>query len=210
MRRTPADLRAISADVLYELQMLFLMADRLRRHQNGELMRPADIEMACIEDLTVHARALEEFIWGEPRPRYPDDAFAADFFAEGAWETIRANIQRSALTDLRRRTGHEIVHLSYRRLQVTEEARPWKFDVIADVIGKAFRLFLEHLPYELLCDEFEARLRGRLPEHQNYPVAIGFPPDCETAHAITIATEPFYDLTQFPRATFEEMLPRNG
>jgi hypothetical protein len=208
MRRTPAELRAISADVLYELQMLFLMADRLRRHQNGDRVLPDDIKMACIEDFTVHARALEEFVWGDPNPHYRDDAFASDF-ADEAWETIRANVQRSALTDLRRRTGHEIVHLSYKRLQVTEEARPWKFDVIADVIGKAFRLFLKHVPHELLCDGFEERLRERWPEHQDFPTAIGFPPDCETAPAITVATEPLYNLSQFPRATFEEMLPRN-
>jgi hypothetical protein len=209
MRRTPAELRAISADLLYELHMLFLMADRLRRHQNGDVVLTDDIKMACIEDFTVHARALEEFVWGDPNPRHPDDAFASDFFAAGAWETIRANVQRSALTDLRRRTGREIVHLSYKRLQVTEEARPWKFDVIADVIGKAFRLFLEHVPRELLCDGFESRLRERWPEHQDYPIAISFPPNCETAPAITIATEPLYDLRRFPRATFEEMLPRN-
>jgi hypothetical protein len=210
MSRTPAELRAISADLLYELQMLFLMADRLRRHQNADLALPDDIKMACIEDFTVHARALEEFVWGDPKPGYPDDASASDFFAQGEWERIRINVQRSALTDLRRRTGHEIVHLSYKRLQVTDEARPWKFDVIADVIGKAFRLFLEHVPHELLCDQFEARLRDRWPEHQDYAVAIGFPPDCETAPAITVATEPLYDLSQFPRATFEEMLPRTG
>lgn len=76
--------------------MLFLMADRLRRHQNGDLALLDDIKMACIEDFTVHARALEEFVWGDPNPRYPADAFASDFFGGGEWETIRTNIQRSA------------------------------------------------------------------------------------------------------------------
>lgn len=61
MRRTRGERRAIGKHLLVELQMRFLMADRLRRHVSGEYVLPADIRTACVESL-IHVRALEEFI----------------------------------------------------------------------------------------------------------------------------------------------------
>lgn len=42
--------------------------------------------------------------------------------------------------------------MSYKRVDKPEAARQWKFDVIAGVIGNAFRLFLENVAPDLLCD----------------------------------------------------------
>jgi hypothetical protein len=89
---------------------------------------------------------------------------------------------------------------------VPQEARQWQFDVIACVIGVALRLFLEGVPHGSLCEDFEPRLRAVWPEHLDFPTAISFPPNCETAPAVTIATKPFDDLSEFRRASFEEML----
>jgi hypothetical protein len=44
------------------------------------------------------------------------------------------------------------------------------------------------------------------PEHLNYAVAMSFPPNCETAPAVTICTAPFDDLSEFRPASFDEML----
>jgi hypothetical protein len=70
----------------------------------------------------------------------------------------------------------------------------------------ALRLFLEGVPSEALCQNFESRLRTMWPEHLNFPSAVGFPPNCDTAPAVTISTEPFDDLIEFRRASFDEML----
>ncbi len=186
--------------------MMFLMADRLRRHGSGEYVLPDDIKTACIESLVIHVRSLEEFIWGNPRGDRPHDAFASDFFPDGEWEATRENVQNSSLENVRARAGREVAHLSYKRLGGTESAREWQFDVIACVIGVALRLFLKGVSPDSLCDDFEQRLRAVWPEHLNFGHAISFPPNCETAPAVTIATEPFYELSEFRRASFDEML----
>lgn len=199
----------MSADLLYELQMLFLMADRLRRDQNGDLVLSEDIRMACIESFAIHARVLEAFLWDAPRKAYPDDALAIDFFEVGEWETIRDRVQRSELDDLRSRAGHEIAHLSYKRVNKPEAARQWKFDVIAGVIGNAFRLFLENVAHGVLCDDFEERLRATWPHYLNFPIAMSFPPNCDTVPAIRVASRSLQDMSHIQQATFEEMLPRD-
>jgi hypothetical protein len=206
VRRTRGDHQAISEQLLFELQMMFLMADRLRRHLSGEFVLPDDIKTACIESLVIHVRSLEEFIWGDPQDGHPHDALASDFFADGEWEETRKRIQSSSLRKVAVRAGREVAHLSYRRLGMTEEARRWQFDVIPCVIGVALRLFLDGASREDLCEGFERRLREVWPEHLDFPIAISFPPNCDTAPAVTIATKPFDDLSEFRRASFEEML----
>jgi hypothetical protein len=125
MRREPEELRGISEAVLYELQMLFATAQALRDEIQGaepQVMSWAQ-KMACIDSFAIRARVLEAFLWDSPRKAYPDDALAIDFLEDGEWETIRENVQRSALDHLRDRAGHEIAHLSYKRVERRRSAR---------------------------------------------------------------------------------------
>lgn len=78
---------------------------------------------------------------------------------------------------------------------------------MAGVIGNAFRLFLENVDHSLVCDGFEDRLRGSWPHYLNHPIAMSFPPNCETAPAITVASQTLQDVSVLHQATFEEMLP---
>lgn len=134
--------------------------------------------MACIESFAIHMRALEQFVWGDSKgDRFPDDAFASDYFPAGEWAELRKRVQRSAIDGLTARTGHEVAHLSYKRSAISSEERTWPFDVIAGVIGRAFRLFLENVSEDVVADDFESRLRSTWPEYLNYRVAISFPPD---------------------------------
>jgi hypothetical protein len=211
MQRPREELHGISDALLYELQMLFGSTQALRDEVQGPRKRtlPWSQKMACIESFAIHARALEAFLWDKPNKNHPDDALAIDFFGDGKWESIRQRVQRSALDELRDRAGHEIAHLSYKRVSKNEQARRWKFDVIAGVIGNAFRLFLENVDANLLVTGFEERLRATWPEYLNFPIAMGFPPDCDSAPAITIASESLQDVSLLHQATFEEMLPVN-
>ena len=190
-------------------KMLFgtaqVLRDEVQGPRRGSLRWPQ--KMACIEAFAIHARVLEAFLWDRPSKHHPDDALAIDFFEDGQWEAIRELIQRSALDELRQRAGQEIAHLSYKRVNKTEDARRWKFDVIAGVIGRAFRLFLENVDPDLLCDGFEDRLRATWPAYLNVPVAMSFPPDCDTVPAISVASQSLRDVSQLRQATFEEMLP---
>jgi hypothetical protein len=211
MRRPREALQGISDAVLYELQMLFGTAQVLRDEVRGPTrgLLPWPQKMACIEAFAIHARVLEAFLWDRPSKHHPDDALAIDFFDDGEWEAIRGRVQRSALDGLRDRAGHEIAHLSYKRVNKAEEARRWKFDVIAGVMGNAFRLFLENVDPDLLCGGFEGGLRATWPEYLNFPMAMSFPPDCDTVPAISVASQSLRDISQLRQATFEEMLPRD-
>jgi len=209
MRRGQSELQGLSDAVLYELQMLFgtaqVLRDEVQGQTQGTLSWPQ--KMACIEAFAIHARLLEAFLWDKPNKHHPDDALAIDFFRDGEWEAIRERVQRSELDELRKRAGHEIAHLSYKRISKAEEARRWKFDVIAGVIGNAFRLFLENIDPDLLCDGFEDRLRASWPEYLNFPTAVSFPPNCDTSPAITVVSQSLGDARELHQATFEEMLP---
>jgi hypothetical protein len=158
--------------------MLFRLGDRLRAHTDGAEQLSWEVEMACIESFAIHMRALEQFVWGDRNgDRFPDDAFASDYFPAGEWTELRDRVERSAIDGLTARTGHEVAHLSYKRSAISSEERAWPFDVIAGVIGRAFRLFLENVSQEVIADDFESRLRGTWPEYLNHRVAISFPPD---------------------------------
>ncbi len=178
MRPTTKELREFSEHLLYELQMLFRLADRLRARADGAERLPWEVEMACIESFAVHTRALEQFLWRDRKgERHPDDAFASDYFPPGQWAGLRERVQRSAIDGVSARAGHEIAHLSYKRTAIADDERGWPFDVIAGVIGRALRLFLENVSPEVIAEDFESRLRGTWPEYLNFPVAISFPPD---------------------------------
>ncbi|MGA8745430.1 MAG: hypothetical protein WB507_06175 [Solirubrobacterales bacterium] len=187
--------------------MLFRLADRLRAHSDSGEQLPWEVEMACIESFALHARVLIEFLWNDPRAnsRHPDDVFAADYFPPGEWAELRERVQRSKLDGLTERTGHEIAHLSYKRMQDSDRSRDWQFDVIAGVFGRAFRLFLENVSADVIAYDFEDRLRSTWPEYLNYPVAVGFPGD---QNPRSVATAPLLDPNQVHPASFEDLLPK--
>lgn len=184
--------------------MLFRLADRLRAHVDGKEPLPWDLEMACIEAFALHARVLIEFLWHDPQPnaRFPDDAFAADYFQAGEWAKLRALVQDSQLAGVKVRTGREVAHLSYARTE--SEASDWPFDSLAGVFGRAFRLFLENVPKGVVSSDFEVRIRSVWPEYLNYPAAVSFPPD---SNARSVATTGLTRLTDVIPATTEDLLP---
>jgi hypothetical protein len=82
-----------------------------------------------------------------------------------------------------------VAHLSYKRVGKAEDARLWKFDVIAGVIGNAFRLFLQYVDPDLLCEGFEQHLRRSRPTYLNAPTAMSFRPNCKTSPAIAVPSQ---------------------
>lgn len=204
MARSDKELRALSEHLLYEAQMLFCLADRLRAHVDGHQPFPSwEVQMACIESFALHMRVLSEFFWGDSNPkRFPDDARAVDFFPAGQWEELRDRVQRSQLEGLAERTGHEVAHLSYKRTQPREASRDWKFDLIAGVIGRAFRLFLEHVPAGCITSDFEKQLRSTWPTYLNFRVAVSYPPD-QNPRSVATARLP----NSVQQASFEDLLP---
>lgn len=148
-------------------------------------------------------RVLFEFLWHDRKPRFPNDAFAADFFPEGEWEQLRERVLRSEPNGLWDRAGYEIAHLSYKRLARPETGRAWRFDLIAGVVGYAFRLFLERVSPALVADAFEQRMRSSLARISELTAAVSFP---STTNPRTIASQTLQDLSQARVASFEGLL----
>lgn len=207
--RSIADLQRLSDHVLYEAQMLFAVADRLRELHRGDYALRWEVRMALIESFTVHARVLIEFLWHEPKPggkrRFEDDGFAADYFDTGQWQELRRS-KEPAIEDVWKRAGAEIAHMSYNRSNEPDE-REWRFDQIAASIGRAFRLFLANVDGGRLVDGFEDRLRRTWPSYLNHPVAVSYPPTQGTPAVATTALRNVDSRSQTPDVHF---LPPGG
>jgi hypothetical protein len=174
--RSDPELRALSDHVLYEVQMLFALTERLGSHiamADSEL--PWDVEMAFLESFTLHARNLIEFLWPDG-PRRKEDGIAADFFEPGEWARIRPP-RETTLDQVPERVGREIVHMTYHRVDLAEGARAWKFGQIAASIGRCLRVFLAEVPDERVAPAFGSKAKSALPAFLRWPVAVSFPPD---------------------------------
>jgi hypothetical protein len=113
---------------------------------------------ALLESFIIHVRVLIDFLYAE-QPR-ADDVVAADYFyPSDEWDKLRP-LQSETLKKARIRTHKELAHLTYERLNVTPETKPWAFSEIANEIQKVMRIFLEKVPKHLLSDPWQAPQKG--------------------------------------------------
>src|SRR5947209_2707252 len=118
MRASRDDLRALSKDVLYEIQMLFRTSAQLQALDSRNAGVAQEIVMALIESCALHARALIHFLWREGA--HKEDGFAADYFEPGRWAALRPP-KESTIIGVDDRVGGEIAHLSYKRTRLTAD-----------------------------------------------------------------------------------------
>ncbi len=118
------------------------------------------INNALLESFGIHVRALIWFFYADS-PR-KDDVIAEDFFSTPTeWQTARPPITQ-VLEKAKKRAGKEIAHLTYARLDVTPEQKPWEFLPIFNDMNKVIELFLSMAPEHLLgerWDEFKKQRR---------------------------------------------------
>jgi hypothetical protein len=124
--------------------MLVALASALASGAMGQ----GPLANATLEAFTIHVRVVMEFLYSE-NPRQ-DDVVAEDFLPPTvAWSSVRPRLT-PALSTAKMRAGKEVAHLTYARLLVTPETKPWPFIEIAQDITSAFRVFLQHVPREKL------------------------------------------------------------
>jgi hypothetical protein len=67
---------------------------------------------------------------------------------------------RSELTELLKlskwRAGKEVAHLTYERLEVTPETKPWPFVQIANEITSVINVFIQQVPKSKLGKQWES------------------------------------------------------
>ena len=75
-----------------------------------------------------------------------DDVIAEDFFdTPQQWTNMRP-ILSELLSQAKRRAGKEVAHLTYARLNVTPETKPWQVIKIVNDISTVINTFLENVP----------------------------------------------------------------
>jgi hypothetical protein len=151
--RTSDDLKKCSCYLYYEVSMLESLARVLATGALGS----GPLNNAVLEAFIIHVRAVIDFLYVE-KPR-PDDIVAEDFLPEEKdWARLRPPLT-PALQLAKSRAGKEIAHLTYARLDVTPEAKPWAFSEIASDVSLALDVFLQFVPREIL----DARWQNGVP-----------------------------------------------
>jgi len=149
--RTDDELRQISEHLFYELWMLDTTARVLAMEAFGE----GPVRNALLESFTIHARGLLQFFFpSQPRP---DDALAVDSLSDTpAWEGARGEMP-PILADLAARVGKEVAHLTYGRLLVTAETKPWHFLDAVKALSLVAQTFRSMVPDNLLGPHWNGR-----------------------------------------------------
>lgn len=139
LEKIPSDkLLAFSKEHLfYEIDMLYGVSRTLI---NG--MEDRYIYNALLESFIIHASVILDFFY-EPQMN-ADDAKAVHYMADiKKWKTILPP-QSEGFKRFQRKRNKELVHLSYRRLEVQPEEKKWAVRRTTKQIKKIVNLFLEN------------------------------------------------------------------
>ncbi len=111
---------------------------------------------ALLESFVVHVRGVMDFLYND-NPQN-DDVVAQDFFASpDAWASIRPELSE-LLRKAKKRVGKEIAHLTYARLEVTPDTKPWPFVSIANEVSSVMQVFLTNVPKEKLGSQWKVNI----------------------------------------------------
>jgi hypothetical protein len=110
---------------------------------------------ALIESFVIHVRCVLDFLYA-PKNRRDDDVIAQDYFDDPTeWENLRPPMSAN-LEKARDRAGKEMAHLTYARLDVTPEAKPWRFVELTNEISDVLGVFLKNVDHNKLGNEWRA------------------------------------------------------
>jgi hypothetical protein len=152
-QRTVEELKEASNHLHYEAWMLTSLASGLASGIAGQ----GPVANALLESFVIHVRALMDFLYAEAPQS--DDVVAEDYFANpDEWRRERPLLQ-DLLAQAKRRAGKEIAHLTYARLDVTPETKPWPFIQIAEEITAVLNVFLANVPNENLGSQWNGLRR---------------------------------------------------
>jgi hypothetical protein len=156
-QRTPDELRRISEDLHYEVQMLLGSAQGLDSGTTAE----GTLHNALVESFAIHLRNMLDFLWPDKLTRKSDLVIAADFFPSPSdWEKLRPEISQQLL-DSRVRAAKEIARLTYTRPTVDPEQKDWDVRQIANEVTRVVEKLIRHVPMQFLgpkCTELRANI----------------------------------------------------
>lgn len=128
--------------ISYEIEMFEYTGERIEK---GGLSLGEN--NAMLETFLLHARCLYDFLYPSENVR-ADDVLADDFFDEPSKLRSKLPVKLAISSYLKSRTGKEVAHLTYERLNVTPEQKQWRVDEVHNQIGEAMVIFFESLGEE--------------------------------------------------------------
>jgi hypothetical protein len=136
--------------LLYEAGMLYDVTVKLlnRHHKDDPIL-----ENALLESFGIHSRNLIDFLWLD-KPMKPTDTIASDYF-----ENWKAPEMSERLSKVKGRVGKEMVHLSYNRLDVSEDEKGWQIVGIGPEITAAFGAFVAAVPSDRVPEDWHEHAR---------------------------------------------------
>jgi len=148
MERTQDDLKKASEHLHYELGMLNSVAQAMAMNFVGAGV----LNNAMLESFTIHVRGLIFFLF--PENTKLDDVLANHYVVDvAAYEAARgpkSNILKKAQS----RAAKEVAHLTYERLKVTAEIKPWAFIEIATEVNRVVKIFLQYADQSKLSESW--------------------------------------------------------
>ena len=154
--RSQEELREASNHLFYEVGMFQSLAQGMASGIAGTGV----INNCLLESFTIHVRALIGFFYSE-NPRN-DDIVAEDFFKNpNDWKSIQP-LKTEILDSAKKRADKEVAHLTYTRLDVTPEQKPWEFIKIFDELQVPIKVFLDNVHTNLLGSRWEETKRRQI------------------------------------------------
>jgi hypothetical protein len=121
----------------YEIRMFKATAQLLMRGGLPE----GEHRNAVLESFTIHARILLQFF--HPYGLGSDEMIAADYFRDPVeWKRARGRLP-DALAAVRNRVGKEIAHLTYDRVDISDEAKRWSLADMHTAVSTLIDRFIE-------------------------------------------------------------------
>jgi len=135
--RSLEELCEASNHLFYEIWMFQALAQGM----SSGIAGIGAMNNSLLEAFAIHVRALIGFFYSE-NPR-SDDIVAEDFFEnEDVWKNLQP-AKTETLGTAKKRADKEIAHLTYTRLDVTPEQKPWEYLKIFRSHLKNGRLWLK-------------------------------------------------------------------
>jgi len=120
----------------YELTMLFGVHKCLNQGVHDQF-----VYSALLESFVIHSSVILDFFYKPPR-KY-DDASVVHFIKDmQKWRALRPSYDKY-FRKFHRRRSREVVHLSYKRLDVPKEEKVWNLEKMVPPICELVRVFLQ-------------------------------------------------------------------
>jgi hypothetical protein len=136
MAESPQTLALASDHLYYEITMLRFAACQLAARQ-AERDEPKN---ALLESFAIHVRNLRNFFFKKQSSRLKDEILAIDYLDN--WNPPKSEY----LGRIEGKINEEISHLSYKRIEISLEAKNWNVDLIVAELEQALTAFLRGVP----------------------------------------------------------------